>query len=160
MSGQQRHLWQVPPGPIGVQLCSHSPQSPASCPEFPESPAFCPRSACRPATVNNPRHQQHPGSNKATCPQADAGGPPTCSTSLSSESVTLQPLSERTLCSSVLRSVVMLDMSRSSGTMGVCSRAYSRSIWMPENCRGEAAMIHSSHQRGQNTTGKRGESTQ
>jgi hypothetical protein len=58
----------------------------------------------------------------------------TCSTIFSRESVTLQPLSERTLCSSVLRSVLMLDMSRLSSTSGLDSRAYSRSIWMPENC--------------------------
>lgn len=57
-----------------------------------------------------------------------------CSTIFSSESVTLQPLRERTLCSSVLRRVLMLEMSRLSSTMGLDSRAYSRSIWMPENC--------------------------
>lgn len=48
-------------------------------------------------------------------------------------SVTRQPFSERTLCSSQLRSVEAAVKSRLSGTTGVARRAYSRSIEMPQN---------------------------
>ena len=47
-------------------------------------------------------------------------------------SVTRQPLRERTLCSSQLRSVDMALRSRSSGTTASASAAYSRSMEMPE----------------------------
>ena len=47
--------------------------------------------------------------------------------------MTRQPLSERTDCSSALRSVLVAPMSRASGTTAAARRAYSRSMLMPPN---------------------------
>lgn len=54
-----------------------------------------------------------------SCSRESSLESPTCSTILRMESVTLQPLRERTVCSSTLRSVDTLLMSRSCGTTGV-----------------------------------------